>query len=109
MSIGRYARHCIGCLAIGALACSSSPDRDEPATRVLPYGKDRFFVAYQSNFGPAKAKTNAIRDANRYCTELGGSMEPIESETTGAYPVVTFELLFSCKKSGEAEPSDPQE
>jgi hypothetical protein len=34
-------------------------------------------------------------------------MEPIESETTGAYPVVAFDLVFTCSQPAEAEAPGP--
>ncbi len=90
-------------MAIATVACSSAPDPDAP-TQVQRYGEGRYFVAYQSNFGPAKAKNNAIQDANRHCENLGGLMEPVESETTGTYPVMTFELIFTCHLPGAEDP-----
>ncbi len=95
-------------VAIATLACSTSPNPDGPS-QVQRYGEGRYFVTYQSNFGRAKAKISAIRDANRYCEALGGLMEPIESETTGTYPVMTFEMIFTCQlpEAENPEPTSP--
>jgi hypothetical protein len=85
-------------LLLPILACASGA----PETRVQNYGPGTYIITYSSIFGPAKARTAAIRDANAFCSANDSQMHPVDEQTIPG-EVSSFSLMFSCGTSATSQ------
>ena len=88
----------LSCLAVAflALACANLTEDDEPTSRVLPHGEDRFEVSYGPLWDVDQARRAAIDDANRFCGTRNALMVP-DSERTPYNATTSFQLIFHCE------------
>jgi hypothetical protein len=84
-------------------ACSSS-------SGVIPFGKDTYTLAVSAEGGVARAKRDALVEANQYCADRDLRMMPVQestSETAGKGLVSdtfgNFDFVFRCLAENDAD------
>lgn len=81
---------------LGVCGCTTT------SSGVMAYGPGKFSVTSSSEYGLAKAKESALKQASQYCSGQGRTMQPI-SQGSGveqgrfASTSATYDLIFSCE------------
>jgi len=89
----RYLILMIPMLAIGCSTTSSG---------VMNYGNNNYSIATSSEYGLSQAKKEAVTEANKFCSSIGKTMQPVSTDSGSeqgciASTSITYDLVFSCQ------------
>lgn len=81
---------------LGVCGCTTT------SSGIMSFGAGKYSVTSSSEYGLAKAKESALKQASQHCSQQGRMMQPIAQasgveEGRVASTSATYDLIFSCE------------